>query len=54
MGGYVTFPTQRGFVSHCSEMQLTDLCPSSLPHVLCIASGRQEDCIQLKVLTFLN
>lgn len=27
MGGYVTFPTQHSFESHCSEMQLTDLCP---------------------------
>lgn len=25
MGGYVTFPTQEGFKSRCSEMQLTDL-----------------------------
>lgn len=25
--------------------------PSSLPHVLCIASGRQKDCIQLNTVT---
>lgn len=54
MGGYVTLPTQQGFESHCSDRQLTDLWPSSLLRVLCIAPGRQKDCIQLETVTSIQ